>query len=127
MPISNQIHRHCTDLILTLLENNEANVSATDIESICAQWERVGSFASNLIRSANDRGIAVTIDHISGRVEITEPSDEKGTAHPDNFAMMKLMFDHFDTLQADALQFLQANLPMIDTTQTIQPEKLRAS
>lgn len=126
MPISNQIHRHCTGLILSLIEDDEANVRASDIESICAQWAGVGSFATNLIRSANDRGIAVTIDHISGGVEITEPSDESGTAHPDNFAMLKLLFDHFDTLQADALQFLQSTLPMIEHSHDDQPEKLRA-
>lgn len=122
MPISNQIHRHCTGLILPLIEDDEANVKASDIESICAQWTGVGSFATNLIRSANDRGIAVTIDHISGGVEISEPVDENGTAHPDNFGMMKLLFDQFDVLQADALQFLQSNLPLIDPTQSEQPD-----
>lgn len=122
MPISNQIHRHCTGLILSLIEDDEANVRASDIESICAQWAGVGSFATNLIRSANDRGIAVAIDHISGGVEISEPVDENGTAHPDNFGMMKLLFDQFDVLQADALQFLQSNLPLIDPTQSEQPD-----
>ena len=73
-------------------------------------------FRSNLIRSANDRGIAVTIDYESGGVDISEPVNDADRVNHDNFGMLKLLYEHFDLLQADAFRFLQTNLPMTEQT-----------